>query len=103
MGTMIAVTEAERIGLLSFFGVVVTAGASLTAAIIAHRAKQSNSAQHGEVNNQLTKLAGSVETAAQKIDSLRGDVADVKEDVHTLAKRVDHAHERIDHQSWLRP
>lgn len=100
---LLAISEGVTVGLLGLAGVCITAVASITAAVIAHRAKQSNSAQHGEVNNQLTKLAGSVETAAHKIDSLRGDVADVKEDLHTLAKRVDHAHERIDHQSWLRP
>jgi len=99
----LAVTEGIVVALIGAGAVCVSAAASITAAVIAHRAKQSNSTQHGEVNNQLTRLAGSVETAAHKIDNLRDDVADVKDDVHTLAKRVDHAHERIDHQSWLRP
>lgn len=100
---LLAISEGVTLGIFGLIGVCITAAASITAAVIAHRAKQSNSTQHGEVNNQLTKLAGSVETAAHKIDSLRGDVADVKEDLHTLSKRVDHAHERIDHQSWLMP
>ena len=103
MGLLLALTEGERIGILGLVGVVITAAASITAALIAHRVKRENKDQHGEVHAQLTTLTSSVETQHHKVDSLRGDIADVKVDVHTLAKRVDHAHERIDHQSWLRP
>ena len=47
--------------------------------------------------------AASVETQSEKIDGLREDIAAVRDSAHQIAKRVDHAHERIDHQSWLRP
>lgn len=101
MGTLIALSEAERLGILGLVGVCITAAASITGAVIANRVKRDNSRQHGEVHTQLQTLAGSVDTQTHKIEGLRTDVADVKDSVHTLAKRVDHAHERIDHQSWL--
>ena len=100
---MFAISEAVTIGLLGLLGVCITAAASITGAIIAHRVKRDNSNQHGEVHTQLTRLASNVESQSGKIDNLREDVADVKSDLHTLAKRVDHAHDRLDHQSWLRP
>jgi hypothetical protein len=103
MGTLIALTEGERLGILGLVGVCVTAAASITGAWIAHRVKKENSTQHSEVHGQLSRLAFNVESQTGKIDNLREDIADVKGDVHTLAKRVDHAHERIDHQSWLKP
>ena len=62
-----------------------------------------NAAQHTQVGAHLSTLTSTVESQTHKIDNLREDIADVKGDVHTLAKRVDHAHERIDHQSWLKP
>jgi peptidoglycan hydrolase CwlO-like protein len=102
-GVLLALTEGERLGILGLVGVCVTAAASITGALIAHRVKRENSAQHGEVHGQLSRLASSVESQTGKIDNLREDIGDLKGDVHTLAKRVDHAHERIDHQSWLKP
>ena len=103
MGALIALSEAERLGILGLVGVCITAAASVTGAVIAGRVKRDNAQQHGEVHGQLTRLATSVESQTGKIENLREDVADVRDSVHTLAKRVDHAHERIDHQSWLRP
>ena len=100
---LLAISEGITLGLLGLLGVCITAAASITGAVIAHRVKRENSSQHGEVHGQLSRLATSVESQTSKIDNLRDDVADVKTDLHTLSKRVDHAHERIDHQSWLRP
>jgi outer membrane murein-binding lipoprotein Lpp len=103
MGALIAFTEGERLGLLALVGVCVTAAASVTAAVIAHRTKRENSDQHQGVHAQLSRVASSVETQSEKIDGLRDDIAAVRDSAHLIAKRVDHAHERIDHQSWLRP
>ncbi len=103
MGTLIALSEAERLGILGLVGVCITAAASVTGAVIASRVKRDNAAQHSQVGAHLSNLTSTVESQTHKIDNLREDIADVKDNVHTLAKRVDHAHERIDHQSWLRP
>ena len=100
---LLAISDGVTLGIFGLIGVCITAAASITGAVIAHRVKRENSTQHGEVHGQLSKLTSSVESQHHKIDTLRDDIADVKGDVHTLAKRVDHAHERIDHQSWLRP
>lgn len=100
---MFAISEGITLGLLGLLGVCITAAASITGALIAHRVKRDNAAQHTQVGTHLSTLTSTVESQTHKIDNLREDIADVKGDVHTLAKRVDHAHERIDHQSWLKP
>jgi len=104
VGTLIGLTEGERLGVLSALAVVLAA--SIPACIAAWsslRTRRENSRQHSGVHDQLTRLASSVEAQTGKIDNLRDDVADLRESAHQIAKRVDHAHERIDHQSWLRP
>ena len=100
---MLAISEGITLGLLGLLGVCITAAASITGAVIAQRVKRDNVAQHTQVGAHLSTLTSTVESQTHKIDNLREDIADVKGDVHTLAKRVDHAHERIDHQSWLKP
>ena len=100
---MFAISEGITLGLLGLLGVCITAAASITGALIAHRVKRDNATQHTQVGTHLSTLTSTVESQTHKIDNLREDIADVKGDVHTLAKRVDHAHERIDHQSWLKP
>ena len=100
---MLAISEGITLGLLGLLGVCITAAASITGAVIAQRVKRDNATQHTQVGTHLSTLTSTVESQTHKIDNLREDIADVKGDVHTLAKRVDHAHERIDHQSWLKP
>jgi hypothetical protein len=89
MGLYFALTEAERIGFLSFAGVIVTAGASLTAAVLAHRVRKENADQHGTSQEKLGTLADKIDEHGAKVD-------DLKNDVQHIAKRVDHAHTRID-------
>lgn len=100
---MLAISEGITLGILGLVGVCITAAASIIGAVIAHRVKRDNATQHSQVGTHLSTLSSKVESQTHKIDNLREDIAEVKGDVHTLAKRVDHAHERIDHQSWFRP
>lgn len=79
---LVALTEAERLGLLGFAGVLVTAAASLTAAVLAHRVRQENAQQHGTSQELLSTLATKVDDHGHKLD--------------VIASRVDHAHARLD-------
>jgi peptidoglycan hydrolase CwlO-like protein len=86
---LIALTEGERIGLLGLVGVCITAAASISAVVIGQKVRRENSDQHGESQRLLSDLHSAVTGHGDKIDDLR-------DDVRTVARRVDHAHERID-------
>jgi peptidoglycan hydrolase CwlO-like protein len=67
----------------------IAAAASVTAAWISSRTRRENASQHGESQRLLSDLHSAVTGHGDKIDDLR-------DDVRTVARRVDHAHERID-------
>jgi peptidoglycan hydrolase CwlO-like protein len=67
----------------------IAATASVTAAWISSRTRRENASQHGESQRLLSDLHSAVTGHGDKIDDLR-------DDVRTVARRVDHAHERID-------
>lgn len=89
---VVALTEAERIGLLSLLGVGITASASIAAAWIANRVRRENRSQHGTSQELLSTLAGKVDEHGHKLD--------------VIASRVDHAHARLDthkpRRRWFR-
>jgi septal ring factor EnvC (AmiA/AmiB activator) len=90
MGTLIGLTEGERLGVLSALAVVLAA--SIPACIAAWsslRTRKENTEQHGESQQLLRDLASDVRGHGDKLD-------DLKDDIGTLAQRVDNAHERID-------
>jgi peptidoglycan hydrolase CwlO-like protein len=67
----------------------IAATASIAAAWISSRTRRENASQHGESQRLLSDLHSAVTGHGDKIDDLR-------DDVRTVARRVDHAHERID-------
>ena len=98
MGTLIALTEGERLGLLGLLGICVTAAASVVGAVLSHRVRRENSDQHGESQRLLVTLADKVDGHGRKLDQ-------VAERVEGVAARVDHAHSRIDNhrpRRWFR-
>jgi peptidoglycan hydrolase CwlO-like protein len=86
---VLAISEGITIGLLGLIGVCITAGASIMAVVIGQKVRRENSDQHGESQRLLADLHSAVTGHGDKIDDLR-------DDVRTVARRVDHAHERID-------
>ncbi len=98
MGTLIALTEGERLGLLGLLGICVTAAASVVGAVLSHRVRRENSDQHGESQRLLVTLADKVDEHGHKLDQ-------VADRVEGVAARVDHAHSRIDNHKprrWFR-
>lgn len=88
-GMFVALTESERLGLLGLVGVLITAAASITGAVLSHRVRRENSDQHGQSQELLATLADKVDGHGHKLDQ-------VADRVEGVAARVDHAHSRID-------
>lgn len=83
MGPLIAVSEG------SVVAIIVAAIPACIAAWASLRTRKENTEQHGESQRLLQDLAGEVRGHGDKLD-------DLKDDIGTLARRVDNAHERID-------
>jgi hypothetical protein len=82
-GQLLAVNEA------SVVAIIVAAIPACIAAWASLRTRKENTEQHGESQQLLRDLAGDVRGHGDKLD-------DLKDDIGTLARRVDGAHERID-------
>jgi len=82
-GQLIAVNEA------SVVAIIVAAIPACIAAWASLRTRKENTEQHGESQQLLRDLASDVRGHGGKLD-------DLKDDIGTLARRVDNAHERID-------
>jgi hypothetical protein len=82
-GQLLAVNEA------SVVAIIVAAIPACIAAWASLRTRKENTEQHGESQALLRDLAGDVRGHGDKLD-------DLKDDIGTLARRVDGAHERID-------
>lgn len=98
MNVIVAFTEAERLGLLSLVGVVITASASIAAVVIGQKVRRENASQHGASQDRLDRLTDVVADTGSKVDRLG-------ERVEAVAARVDHAHTRIDNHKprrWFR-
>lgn len=87
---LLAVTEGERIAFVAALATV--SAAAIPASIAAwnsHKTRKENTDQHGQSQKLLQELSNDVKDHGEKLDR----VADRVEDV---ARRVDHAHDRID-------
>lgn len=82
-GQLLAINEA------SVVAIVVAAIPACIAAWASLRTRKENTEQHGESQQLLRDLASDVRGHGSKLD-------DLKDDIGTLARRVDHAHDRID-------
>lgn len=85
-----AFTEGERIALVAAIATVTAAAVPASiAAWNSHKTRKENTDQHGQSQKLLQDLSSDVKANSEKLDR----VADRVEDV---ARRVDHAHDRID-------
>jgi peptidoglycan hydrolase CwlO-like protein len=73
----------------SIVAIIVAAIPACIAAWASLRTRKENTEQHGESQQLLRELAGDVRNHGDKLD-------DLKDDIGTLARRVDDAHGRID-------
>jgi hypothetical protein len=89
VGTLIALTDAERVALIAGTLAIFAGVPGAIAAIITARTRKENTDQHGESQRKLGLLIDKIDDHGDKIDDLKGDV-------QHIAHRVDHAHDRID-------